>query len=162
MKIKFLLLIIFYFIFKGTHCQTTNFDILMPSINPLFADSAFPLLVLPVNQHVPTFGNGTKSTTSQNLNVGTTTITDEADVVIFSSSDPQTEPHLIINKNHPNNIIISCNYHYAIVLSPNSPYGTYKKDQSIFTNDNFNTSFWQNFQFYPPGGLRVNGDPSTA
>lgn len=52
----------------------------------------------------PIPGNGTF------YNNRSMSITDLQDIQVYPSSFQETEPHLTINKNHPNNLIISSNF----------------------------------------------------
>lgn len=91
--------------------------------------------------------------------------TDLGDIQVYfdPTGDPQSEPHLTINKNHPNNIIISANC-YDHAQPSGCPY-----TQSIYVNNNYNQSAlgWSHFKVFPNSTCTTNvigvgGDPSTA
>lgn len=101
---------------------------------------------------IATNGNGTRGT-------GSFIITDFADVQVQPNQYCQTEPHLTINKNHPNNIVLSFNYAKWIYPQTMATFS-----QSVFSHDNYNNisvSPWiGSFTF--PHQTNVSGDPSTA
>jgi len=109
---------------------------------------------------VNSFGNG--SSLNQ---TATITATDLTDIHVFPDGDPQTEPHMSINKNHPNIIMISANcVDHTLSLGCQST-------QSIYINNNYNLSAasWQHFKEFPNAStacvvpyLGLGGDPSTA
>jgi hypothetical protein len=101
----------------------------------------------------PTVGNG-------QLNHSLLSTIDLGDIQLYPDPFLQSEPHLTINKNHPDNIIVSSNYR---ILTGNPPCD---KTQVIYINKNYNRSLpqWTFINDFPrPSNYScVGGDPSTA
>ncbi|HTA63849.1 MAG TPA: hypothetical protein VK835_15415, partial [Bacteroidia bacterium] len=104
---------------------------------------------------VITLGNGQNERDAQGL-----TIVDHADVRVLSSSFfQQSEPHISIDRNNPQNLILSAN---------NQNLNTGLEDQGYYYSNNGGSTWTGNDHFPGPltipgiGAARSGGDPSTA
>ena len=148
---------------RTTFCSSQGYnfyDLLMPSLDTGSANPSNYIYFPPVNQVISTLGNGSVYINGSLNITGAAIVTDQPDVHLRPDAKPQTEPSLTINKNHPNNIIISSNYAEQITS------GGFVSDQSIFVNSYFNLDPvlhpWLHFRYYPPGNINPSGDLSTA
>ncbi len=93
--------------------------------------------------------------------ISQTAVFDQLDVLVAPTNnitDAQSEPHLSVNKNHPDNMVISANYLSAPDFT-----------QSVFVSDNYNNptgGSWPillRYDVFPNGAWNDPiGDPSTA
>ena len=88
-------------------------------------------------------------------NSSTNRVIDGNDVRVFPSGTQQSEVHISINRNNPNNLITSCNS-----ISIGSLFTTFDQGEYYTTDGGLN---WSGSDFLPNNpGLLIGGDPSTS